>query len=223
MIKAVIFDMYETLITLLEGQPCFGAQLASCAGIAEKEFRKIWNPSEVDRTLGKVTFEEVIEKILRENGCYTAEKLDRIVTIRRQSREEAFERIHSGILPMLDALKTKGILIGLISNCYSEEAEAIRRSILYPFFDAVCLSYDEGVCKPDPEIFRRCVERLGVRADECLYVGDGGSDELPTAEAFGMKAVQALWYLKDGVSQSMVRLPDFDGVGTPSGIPDLIG
>ena len=48
-------------------------------------------------------------------------------------------------------------------------------------FDAVCLSFDEGIQKPDPAIFERCIEKLGVEADACLYVGDGESNELEAA------------------------------------------
>lgn len=33
----------------------------------------------------------------------------------------------------------------------------------------------------NPAIFERCIEKLGVKADECLYVGDGGSYELEAA------------------------------------------
>ena len=66
------------------------------------------------------------------------------------------------------------VLVGLISNCFSEEAAVIRRSVLYPYFDAPLLSWEEGLQKPDETIFRRCVERLGTSPDECLYVGDGG-------------------------------------------------
>lgn len=39
--------------------------------------------------------------------------------------------------------------------------------------DAVCLSFDEGLQKPDPAIFNRCLEKLNVQAKYYLYVGDG--------------------------------------------------
>ena len=42
MIKAVIFDMYETLITLFDSPLYFGTQMAADAGIAEEKFQKIW-------------------------------------------------------------------------------------------------------------------------------------------------------------------------------------
>jgi putative hydrolase of the HAD superfamily len=49
MIKAVIFDMYETLITLFNSRLYKGRQIAQEMGIDEKEFRKIWDPSEDDQ------------------------------------------------------------------------------------------------------------------------------------------------------------------------------
>ena len=63
MIKAVIFDMYETLITLFESPPYFGTQIALDAGIEEEKFQEIWNLAEEARTTGKITLEEILEKI----------------------------------------------------------------------------------------------------------------------------------------------------------------
>ena len=71
MIKAVIFDMYETLITLYESPLYFGSQIALDAGIEEDKFQRLWSVAEEDRTIGKITLEEILEKILKENGCYS--------------------------------------------------------------------------------------------------------------------------------------------------------
>lgn len=215
MIKAVIFDMYETLITLFDSPLYFGTQMAADAGIAEEKFQKIWRAEEKNRTIGKITLEELLEKVLRENNCFSEEKMNTILKKRIHCKEEAFEHLHIEIIPMLKALKENEILIGLISNCFSEEAMVIKRSVLYPFFDAVCLSFDEGIQKPDPAIFERCIEKLGIGADECLYVGDGGSDELEAAQTFGMHAVQAVWYLREGTSQPSQRKADFEHMEKP--------
>lgn len=215
MIKAVIFDMYETLITLYESPLYFGSQIALDAGIEEDKFQRLWSVAEEDRTIGKITLEEILEKILKENGCYSESKIEYIVRKRIKCKEEAFNHLHSEILPMLRSLKEKGILIGLISNCFSEESVVIKKSILYPFFDAVCLSFDEGMQKPDQAIFCRCIEKLNVQADECLYVGDGGNCELEAAKMIGMKAVQAVWYLKEGTNQPSKRKEEFVNVETP--------
>ena len=70
MIKAVIFDMFETLITHYRSPLYFGTQMAEDAGIRREDFQALWEPTESDRSIGKVTFEEVIAMILRENHCY---------------------------------------------------------------------------------------------------------------------------------------------------------
>ena len=206
MIKAVIFDMYETLITLFDSPLYFGTQMASDAGIAEERFQETWRAEEKNRTTGKITLEELLEKILRENNCFSEEKMNYILKKRIWCKEEAFEHLHIEIIPMLRALKKEGIMIGLISNCFSEESMVIKKSILYPFFDAVCLSFDEGIQKPDPAIFERCIERLGVEA----------------AQRLGMQVVQAVWYLKEGINQPAQRKTDFEHIEKPMDIIELI-
>ena len=63
MIKVVIFDMYETLITLFKSPLYFGTQMAIDAGISEEKFQELWKPTEIHRTIGKMTLEEVLEII----------------------------------------------------------------------------------------------------------------------------------------------------------------
>lgn len=215
MIRAVIFDMFETLVTFCESPLYFGAQIAKDAGIPEVKFNEIWRPSEHARSIGEMTLEQVLERILRENECYSEKLLTDIVAKRIASKQDCFRHINPDIIPMLAKIKEKGILIGLISNCYSEEVEAIRNSELFPYFDAVYLSYEQGVWKPDEEIFRRCMEGLSVKAEECLYIGDGGSHELETARKLGMTAAQAAWYFKEEFVQLAERKEDFVQLKVP--------
>lgn len=189
MIKAVIFDMYETLITLFDSPLYFGTQMAIDAGIEEEKFQEIWRAEEENRTIGKITLEELLKKILKDNDCFSEEKMNFILN----------KRIHC-----------------------KEEAMVIKKSILYPFFDAICLSFDEGIQKPNPAIFKKCIEKLDVKADECLYVGDGGSNELEAAEAIGMKVVQAVWYFKEGTNQPAKRKVGFTHIETPLDIIDIV-
>ena len=48
-----------------------------------------------------------------------------------------------------------------------------------------------------------------MKAEECIYIGDGGSNELETARKLGMKAVQAAWYLQERTTQPAKRKHDF--------------
>lgn len=201
MVTAVIFDMYETLITLFESPVYFGTQIAGDIGIDVKKFRTLWDATEQERSIGKWTLEEVLEMIMWKNQCYSEELLRKVVEKRVSAKRECFRHLHPDIIPMLSKLKERNIKIGLISNCFSEEAMVIRESVLFPYFDAVYLSYEQGIQKPNEEIFKRCMDELKVTPEECIYVGDGGSYELETAEKIGMKALQAIWYLKPGTTQ----------------------
>ena len=213
--RAVIFDMFETLITLYGSPIYFGAQIAEDVGIPVKHFLSLWQPTEYDRSVGNLIFEEAMEIILRDYHCYSEELIEHVKQKRIDTKREAFCHLHSEIIPMLTKLKKKNILIGLISNTFSEEEIVIRESILFPYFDAVFLSSEQGVCKPDEEIFYRCLKTLSVKPEECLYVGDGGSYELEAAQQLGMKAVQAAWYLKEGTLQPTGRKKNFIQVERP--------
>ena len=209
MTKAVIFDMFETLITHFKSPLYFGAQIAEDMDIPEKKFREIWDPTDYARTIGKMTLEEVFEQILRASDKYNSELVVHLADKRTKAKVECFNHLHEEILPMFDELKRQGYKVGLISNCYFEEATVIKNSVLWKYFDVACLSCEMGVAKPEEEIFRRCVEELGVTYEECLYVGDGGSHELETAKCLGMKPVQAVWYLQQGSKQPTWKKPEF--------------
>lgn len=227
MVKAVLFDMFETLISHYNCPVYFGKEMAADAGIPAENLIPRWRAMEADRSIGKLTFEDTIRIILEENSCdQIEEKLRMIVRKRVATKEECLRHMDPQIRPMLEGLRRRGIKVGLISNCFSEEAMVIRRSVLFPYFDAVCLSYEEGVQKPDELIYRRCMEKLSVSPEECIYVGDGGSDELVTAKQLGMRAMQAVWYLKEGTMQPTTRMEGYEQLEQPldllqiaSGIP----
>ena len=215
MIKAVIFDMFETLITHFESPLYMGKQIAGDMGITEPKFREIWDTTDDDRTLGNKSLEEVIEEILKVNNRYSTELFEKIISKRKMSKIECFEHIHPEIIPLFNALKEMNIKIGLITNCYFEESDVIKNSIFSNYFDSMCMSCEMGVKKPDVKIFQKCMEDLEVLPEECLYVGDGGSFELETAQALGMHPLQATWYLKDGVNQPAKRKKEFLQADSP--------
>lgn len=220
MIKAVIFDMFETLITHYSQDLYFGEQIAADIGIAKEEFLPKWNPMEGERFVGKWTLEELLERIMREQGCYREEVFRRVVEKRVATKYECFKHLNPEILPMLEAIRESGKKIGLISNCFSEEIAPIRESVIATYLDCICLSYELGLMKPDPAIFSRCTESLGVSPEECLYIGDGGSRELETARSLGMTALQAGWYLEQSGRLNENLKSDFPLLHTPM---DVLG
>ena len=194
MIKAVIFDMFETLVTLFEGRTYFGEHIAADVGADPVLFRKEWHAIEDDRSIGKYTIEEGLEVVLKRLGLYSEENVNLAAGKRRESLEDTFGTIPEETMLLLKELKKRNIKIGLITNTFSDERDFIRQSEMMPYFDVPLISYEQGICKPDPEMFARMTKALGVAADECLYVGDGGSNELFAARDAGMHPVQCTWF-----------------------------
>lgn len=194
MVKAVIFDMFETLVTLFTEHTYFGEDAASDADVDPVLYRKVWHENEKDRTTGKMTIEEGIGETLRKLDVYSDELLNTIVSKRLAALQETFDQIPDESVQLLLELRRRGIKVGLITNTFSDERDLIRSSKLFPLFDATRISYEEGVLKPDPSMYQSIMIELGVTPDECLYVGDGGSRELFAARDIGMKPLQASWF-----------------------------
>ena len=203
MIKAVIFDVFETLVTHYNCPLYFGEQIAEDIGICNEKFQEIWEPAGERRTIGKISLEEVLEEILRNNNCYSEKLLRNITEKRVATKKLCFNNIDSAIIPMLKERKQSKLKLAIISNCFSEEVPLIRNNSFTEYFDEMFLSYEQGIQKPNPEIYLRCIRKLEVEPEECLYIGDGGSNELVAAKQIGMNALQAGWYIiKSGQLES---------------------
>ena len=196
MIKAVIFDMFETLVTLFVGKTYFSENVVADLGLEHEldAYRKAWHATENDRTLGKITFAQGIETALRKLGKYTPEKVKLVISHRLAALQDTFSAIPKESVQLLQELKKRGIKIGLMTNTFSDERDFIKECELFPYFDVPLISYEIGICKPSQEMFDMMTKRLGVSAAECLYVGDGGSRELYAAREAGMNPVQCTWF-----------------------------
>ena len=194
MVKAVVFDMFETLVTLFQGRTYFGENIAADVGADPKEFRREWHSIEDDRSTGKYTIEEGLEIVLKRLGVYTQENVKLAAGKRLEALGDTFSEIPEDSMKLLQALKERGIKVGLITNTFSDERDMIKASPLFPFFDVALISYEQGIMKPDLSLYRKMTELLGVEASECIYVGDGGSKELYAAREAGMHPVQCTWF-----------------------------
>jgi putative hydrolase of the HAD superfamily len=93
-------------------------------------------------------------------------------------------------LPCLQRLRERGLLLGMITNNDSAHQRAKIAAVgLDDLFDAIVISGEFGVAKPDPRIFAHACELLGVRPEEALHVGDNLTADARGATAAGMRAV----------------------------------
>ena len=193
--KAVIFDLFETLITEWGHEKYTKRKMCEDLGVDKDRFDVFWKEKEEERYLGKIDFEGSIlyagSKLGKE---IDSDVLTYVLNRRIAAKATCFEQIDPEVLHMLEEIKKLGLRMAIVSNCSSEEVRVIRDSELYRYFDEVVLSYEVHMKKPDRSIYEETARRLGIEHDECIFVGDGGSNELQGARNVGMRAVQAKWY-----------------------------
>ena len=193
--KAVIFDLFETLITEWGHKKYTKNEMCADLGIERAEFDVFWDEKEQDRYIGSISFEDSILYVGKKcNKQVDNTTISNIIDKRIKTISVCFERVHPEVFQLLRTLREMGLQTAIISNCSSEEVKVLKKSEIYKYFDEVVLSYEVHMKKPDSCIYEEASKRLGVELGECIFVGDGGSNELVGARNVGMKAIQAKWY-----------------------------
>lgn len=209
-IKAVLFDMYGTLLFEEGGLEYRYREVARRAGLDERRFIEARNRSMHATLTGEIpNGVERAKVILKDMGLSPAEEKARLLAQAEENVRVPAVHLYPATLPTLRALRRRGYRLGLISDCTYLWRPVLRLMRLEDKFDAITLSCEVGMTKPEPAMYLRTCEALGVRPAVCVFVGDGGSDELQGARALGIVAilVDQEW----GVSRSGEK-SDFDYV-----------
>jgi putative hydrolase of the HAD superfamily len=106
------------------------------------------------------------------------------------------------------AARASGIPTGLVSNSWS--TSHYDRQLLAELFDAVVISAEVGLHKPQPEIYLLAAERLGEPPERCVFVDDL-RENCEGAEAVGMIAV-----LHRDPAGTIARLEELLGFTVPA-------
>jgi HAD superfamily hydrolase (TIGR01549 family) len=96
--------------------------------------------------------------------------------------------------------------LGLITNfAYPPTIyKLLDRFHLRQFFDTVVISGEVGWVKPSPKIFRFALSALGLKAEQCVFIGDDVEADIKGAKKVGMKAIL--------LSEKDLNCPDADAV-----------
>ncbi len=89
-------------------------------------------------------------------------------------------------VPLLTLLRDQGYRLGLISNASDDEdvQALIDKAAIRPYFDVILTSAAEGIRKPNPKIFFKALDHLGVPPERAMMIGDTlGADVLGAQNA----------------------------------------
>jgi len=120
----------------------------------------------------------------------------------------------------LAALRERGLRLALVSNTMwpgEYHRRELERFGLMPYLRLALFSADEGVWKPQPGIYRRALNALGVEAREAIFVGDQPEYDVLGAQRVGLRGV----YKHNGRARATDVCPDAT-IAQLSELPALI-
>lgn len=196
--KAVLFDLYHTL-TATEITTPDELPTAAILGVDRKRWNELLMESSRDRLTGVICDPYLIIKTLAHslNPLLSEELIDKATIHRKLRFRKSLELMPEESVSTVRKLKESGKKVALISNADFMEIEGWNTCPAAPYFDEVIFSCEAGYMKPDQEIYRMCLERLGEEAGDCVFVGDGGSNEFAGAKSLGIATIMVTGIAKN--------------------------
>lgn len=193
MTKLMIFDLDGTLLYTLEDLAIATNRVLKAHGFPE-------HPLEAYRYFVGNGLKAQITRALPEEKRGDAALIDALA-----AGELAYYNAHmmehtrpyEGIVPALEALQRRGVLLGVVTNKPDSAAQGLMRE-LFPTVHFFCVwGKREGTpLKPDPSGVLAILERAAIPKAEVLYFGDSGVD-MQTAQNAGITGIGVLWGYRD--------------------------
>ena len=197
-VKVVVFDLFETLISEFDSDRPSTTEVAQTLQLPVKEFQQEYQNLRLARLTGHFSdYTAILRYIVWKLGGKSPENTIKTLADHRYSAGAAhLRRIEPEILDMLNEITSSGIRLGLISNTEGTAVLDWANSPLARFFEVTVFSNAVGMVKPDSDIYQHACKNLGVVPSDCIFIGDGNSDELRGAAQVGMLPFCAAWFLR---------------------------
>ena len=154
--EAIILDMYGVILKQT-GDEFVPYIQQTFPNLKPEEIQKPWNKAD----MGVTSSLEIWEAVGFQGDLEKIEK-DYLDTI----------ELNDGFLDFINAVRMK-YKLAIISNDSSRWSGYLREKFnINQYFDVISISGDLKIRKPDERIFRLTIEKLAVKAEECLYIDD---------------------------------------------------
>ena len=93
------------------------------------------------------------------------------------------------VIPLLSDLKAAGLRTGIVTHGWTDkQAEKLVRIGVVPHLDAdaIFISDEIGISKPNPKLYETALARMGLEAHEVMYVGDSPAHDIAPPKSLGM-------------------------------------
>jgi len=213
MLKAIAFDLWETLITDTPQQSRAQERLRltrmeallrsrgheAVAARIERAYRALWHrcqdlywSADVDVPCRR-QIEHFLEELELDAGSFGEELLAELEHAYAHAALEVLPDAVDGARDVVAQLKRRGLGVGLISNTGRTPGYALRPILaelgLGGSIDVMVFSNEHGECKPQMSIFEELRRGLGVRYEEMAFVGDNLYADVYGAQRCGMRGI----------------------------------
>ncbi|HEY8116058.1 MAG TPA: HAD family hydrolase [Actinomycetota bacterium] len=195
-VRAVLLDLYDTLAWT--EWPTMRAELEDRFGLGEADLIRAFTATREARSTGAFgSAEGDLTAILDAAGVPSDPILVRELN---DARIKAFAdngvHLWDDSVPTMRELRARGVRTAIVSNCDHATRAIVDDLGLANEVDAIVLSFEVGVAKPDPGIYRAALLAVGARPEEAVFVDD---------QAWYCEGAEAL-----GIRSFLIRRDDAD-------------
>jgi putative hydrolase of the HAD superfamily len=194
MIKAVIFDLDNTLldfISMKESAVTSAVHAMIEAGLDLDEKSSYERIITLYQETGWEN-QQIFDIFLKEKTGEVDNKYLAAAIVSYRRAREATLRLYPDVQRTLNVLAKMGIKLAVVSDAPSREAwMRIYYLNLHHVFDLVLTFDDVGERKPSPKGFEMALEKLGIKTDEALMIGDWPERDVVGASKLGIKTIYA--------------------------------
>ena len=182
-------------------------RMARIFGVAAAQFPALYAHERGSYDRGDLTTPEYWESVARKASVeLTPETIEQL----RRWDMEMWSRVNQPMKEWLAGLRGAGFQTALLSNMQHDMIEHVRASFRWlGDFDQQIFSAEIHAIKPDPEIYRYCLEKLGVRGPKAVFVDDR-EDNVAAARELGIVGIRfgSVEQLRDDLAaKGFPRLP----------------
>jgi putative hydrolase of the HAD superfamily len=190
-VRAVLLDLYDTLAWT--AWPTMRAELEGRFGIGEADLLRAFAVTRKARSIGTYgSAEGDLRAILDAAGIPADPELVRELDAARvKAFAENGVHLWDDSIPTLRELRARGFRTAVVSNCDHATRPIVDELGLADEADAVLLSFEVGVAKPDAGIYRAALDALGAQPEGSVFVDDQAG-YCDGAEALGIRSILIL-------------------------------
>jgi putative hydrolase of the HAD superfamily len=213
MAPSCLVDVYGTLLEC--DWTGLDRVLPELAGIAPTAWLDAYRRIEPASGVGQVTRAEFYELVLRTCGVKPRDELIRELVATHLELLLASARLFEDSIPFLEALRSRGTAIAIVSNCGEHTRNLLTSLGIVALADVVVLSCEVGLIKPSPRIFLHTLKELGADAADAVFIDDQAAF-CAGAESVGVRGIQIV--RDDDLRPGAVRPP-----GAVRSLLDVLG